>query len=139
MFNFFKRSLKIITDPVDTLSKGIKMSDTPVNERIKTEINSQDVMVFMKGSPMSPQCGFSAATIQALSMAGVKFGSVDVLQDAEIREGIKQYSDWPTIPQLFVKGEFIGGCDIVREMYENGELQQLFEEKGVEMQGVSAE
>ena len=110
------------------------MSDNPTSERIKSEINSQDVVLFMKGSPMFPQCGFSAATVQALSMSGVKFGSVDVLQDIEIREGVKQFSNWPTIPQLYVKGEFVGGCDIVREMFESGELKQLFEEKKVEMQ-----
>ena len=110
------------------------MSDDSTSERIKSEINSQDVVLFMKGSPMFPQCGFSAATVQALSMSGVKFGSVDVLQDMEVREGIKQFSNWPTIPQLYVKGEFIGGCDIVREMFENGELRQLFEEQKVEMQ-----
>ena len=110
------------------------MNDNPTNERIKSEINSQDVVLFMKGSPMFPQCGFSAATVQALSMSGVKFGSVDVLQDMEIREGVKQFSNWPTIPQLYVKGEFVGGCDIVREMFESGELKQLFAEKNVEMQ-----
>ena len=110
------------------------MSDNPTNERIKSEINSQDVVLFMKGSPMFPQCGFSAATVQALSMSGVKFGSVDVLQDMEIREGVKQFSNWPTIPQLYVKGEFVGGCDIVREMFESGELNQLFEEKNVELE-----
>ena len=110
------------------------MNDNPTNERIKSEINSQDVVLFMKGSPMFPQCGFSAATVQALSMSGVKFGSVDVLQDTEIREGVKQFSNWPTIPQLYVKGEFVGGCDIVREMFESGELKQLFAEKNVEMQ-----
>ena len=86
------------------------MNDKPVNDRIQSEINSQDVVLFMKGNPMFPQCGFSAATVQALTMAGVKFGSVDVLQDAEIRESIKQFSSWPTIPQLYVKGEFVGGC-----------------------------
>ena len=139
MFNIFKRSPKAARDQIDTGVKGTNMIDTPVNERIKKEINSQDVMVFMKGSPMFPQCGFSAATVQALSMAGVKFGSVDVLQDMDIRDGIKQYSNWPTIPQLYVKGEFVGGCDIVREMFESGELQQLFKEKGVEMEDVSAE
>ena len=99
--------------------------------KIQKEIEKEDVILFMKGSPMFPQCGFSAATIQALQMAGVKFGSVDVLQDAEIREGIKTFSNWPTIPQLYVKGEFVGGCDIVREMQESGELAELFEEKGV--------
>ena len=139
MFSFFKRSPKIITDKAEILAKGSNMSDTSVNERIQTEINSQDVVLFMKGSPISPQCGFSAATVQALSMAGVKFGSVDILQDMEIREGIKQFSNWPTIPQLYVKGEFVGGCDIVREMFESGELQQLFEEKSVKRQDVTAE
>ena len=139
MFNIFKRSSKVAKDQINTGVKGTNMIDTPVNERIKKEINSQDVMVFMKGSPMFPQCGFSAATVQALSMAGVKFGSVDVLQDMDIRDGIKQYSNWPTIPQLYVKGEFVGGCDIVREMFESGELKDLFKEKGVEMEDVSAE
>jgi len=122
-----------------TLNKGTNMSEKSANERIQSEIDSQDVMLFMKGSPMFPQCGFSAATVQALSMSGVKFGSVDVLQDMEIRDGIKQYSNWPTIPQLYVKGEFIGGCDIVREMFESGELQQMFKEKSVKMEDVSAE
>ena len=124
---------------INTLTKGTDMSDKSTNERIQSEIDSQDVMLFMKGSPMFPQCGFSAATVQALSMSGVIFGSVDVLQDMEIREGIKQFSNWPTIPQLYVKGEFIGGCDIVREMFESGELQQMFKEKSVKMDDVSAE
>ena len=124
---------------INTLTKGTDMSDKSANERIQSEIDSQDVMLFMKGSPMFPQCGFSAATVQALSMSGVKFGSVDVLQDMEIRDGIKQFSNWPTIPQLYVKGEFIGGCDIVREMFESGELQQMFKEKSVKMENVSAE
>ena len=115
------------------------MSEKSTNERIQSEIDSQDVMLFMKGSPMFPQCGFSAATVQALSMSGVKFGSVDVLQDMEIRDGIKQFSNWPTIPQLYVKGEFVGGCDIVREMFESGELQQMFKDKSVKMEDVSAE
>lgn len=108
------------------------MSDNPTSDRIQAAIDSNDVMLFMKGTPMFPQCGFSAATVQALAMAGVKFGSVNVLEDMEIREGIKSFSNWPTIPQLYVKGEFVGGCDIVREMFDNGELQELFEEKGVE-------
>ena len=124
---------------INTLTKGTNMSDKSANERIQSEIDSQDVMLFMKGSPMFPQCGFSAATVQALSMSGVKFGSVDVLQDMEIRDGIKQFSNWPTIPQLYVKGEFVGGCDIVREMFESGELQQMFKEKSVKMEDVSAE
>ena len=127
MFNIFKRLPKAERDQINTGVKVTNMSDTTVNERIKKEINSQDVMVFMKGSPMFPQCGFSAATIQALSMAGVKFGSVDVLQDMEIRDGIKQFSNWPTIPQVYVKGEFIGGSDILIEMYNSGELREKLE------------
>ena len=85
----------------------------------------------MKGSPVFPQCGFSAAVVQILSQLGVKFKGIDVLSDPRIRQGIKEFSSWPTIPQLYVKGEFVGGCDIVREMYETGELQQVFEQKGV--------
>ena len=107
------------------------MSDNPVFDRIQGEINENDVVLFMKGSPMMPQCGFSAAVTHLLSTMQVKFKGVDVLQDMEFREGIKQFSNWPTIPQLYVKGEFVGGCDIVREMAESGELQQIFEEKGV--------
>ena len=107
------------------------MSDNPVFDRIQGEINDNDVVLFMKGSPMMPQCGFSAAVTHLLSTLQVEFKGVDVLQDMEFREGIKQFSNWPTIPQLYVKGEFVGGCDIVREMAESGELQQIFEEKGV--------
>ena len=107
------------------------MSDNPVFDRIQGEINENDVVLFMKGSPMMPQCGFSAAVTHLLSTLQVKFKGVDVLQDMEVREGIKQFSNWPTIPQLYVKGEFVGGCDIVREMAESGELQQIFDEKGV--------
>ncbi|NQW00936.1 MAG: Grx4 family monothiol glutaredoxin [Rhodospirillales bacterium] len=108
------------------------MSDNPVFDRIKSEIDSNDVVLFMKGSPMFPQCGFSAAVAQALTTMEVKFKGVDVLEDGDIRNGIKDFSNWPTIPQLYVKGEFVGGCDIVREMFEAGELQQLFKDKGVE-------
>jgi monothiol glutaredoxin len=108
------------------------MSDNPVDSRIQSEIDGNDVVLFMKGSPMFPQCGFSAAVAHALTTIQVKFKGVDVLEDAEIRQGIKEFSNWPTIPQLYVKGEFIGGCDIVREMFESGELQQTFTEKGVE-------
>ena len=107
------------------------MSDNPVFDRIQGEIDENDVVLFMKGSPMIPQCGFSAAVTHLLSTLQVKFKGVDVLQDMEFREGIKQFSNWPTIPQLYVKGEFVGGCDIVREMAESGELQQMFESKGV--------
>lgn len=106
------------------------MSD--VQERIKEEIDGADVVLFMKGSPVMPQCGFSATVVQVLSHMGVKFKSVDVLQDMEVREGIKAYSNWPTIPQLYVKGEFVGGCDIIREMFQSGELEETFKSKGVE-------
>jgi monothiol glutaredoxin len=102
-----------------------------VNERIRQEVDDNPVVLYMKGTPVFPQCGFSAAVVQILSHLGVKFKGIDVLADAEIRQGIKEFSNWPTIPQLYVKGEFIGGCDIIREMYETGELQQVLEEKGV--------
>ncbi len=108
------------------------MSDNPVIDRIQSEIDENSVVLFMKGSPMMPQCGFSAAITQALTMMEVKFKGIDVLADDELRQGIKEFSSWPTIPQLYVKGEFVGGCDIVREMHENGELKELFDSKGVE-------
>ena len=102
-------------------------------ERIQSIIDSSDVVLFMKGVPAQPQCGFSAAVVQVLSGAGVPFESFNVLSDPYIREGIKEFSNWPTIPQLYVKGEFIGGCDIVREMAASGELTQLFADKGVKV------
>ncbi|MDA1090360.1 MAG: Grx4 family monothiol glutaredoxin [Proteobacteria bacterium] len=108
------------------------MSDNPTFDRIKEEIDSNSVVLFMKGNPMFPQCGFSAAIAQALTVLEVKFKGVDVLADDDIRNGIKEFSSWPTIPQLYVKGEFVGGCDIVREMHESGELKKLFDDKGVE-------
>ena len=92
--------------------------DENTRQRIQTEVDTNDVLLFMKGTPVFPQCGFSAAVIQVLSHLQVKFNSVNVLEDMDIREGIKHYSDWPTIPQLYVKGEFVGGCDIIREMFE---------------------
>lgn len=107
------------------------MSDNPVFDRIQQEIDATDVVLFMKGNPMFPQCGFSAAVVGALTQMQVKFKGVDVLQDGEVREGIKQFSSWPTIPQLYVKGEFVGGCDIIKEMYEAGELQKLLTDKGI--------
>ena len=110
------------------------MNDSPVFERIQSEIDDSPVTLFMKGSPMFPQCGFSAAAVQSLTMLGVKFKGVDVLADMDIREGVKQFSQWPTIPQLYVKGEFVGGCDIVREMHESGELQKLLEDNGIEFE-----
>ncbi len=109
------------------------MTDTPVAQRIADEVGGNDVVLFMKGTPVFPQCGFSATLVQVLSILGVKFKGVDVLADDEIREGIKAYSDWPTIPQLYVKGEFLGGCDIIREMYESGELAPVLTEKGIEV------
>ncbi|MCU4178130.1 Grx4 family monothiol glutaredoxin [Bosea sp. BH3] len=105
------------------------MSD--VNARIDAEVKSEDVVLFMKGTPQFPMCGFSGQVVQILNYVGVPFKGVNVLEDQEIREGIKAYSNWPTIPQLYVKGEFVGGCDITREMFQAGELQQLFEEKGI--------
>ena len=105
--------------------------DNTVIERIRQEITATPVVLYMKGSPVFPQCGFSAAVVQILSHLGVKFKGVDVLADPQIRQGIKEFSNWPTIPQLYVKGEFVGGCDIIREMYETGELQQVLEQSGV--------
>jgi monothiol glutaredoxin len=112
------------------------MTTNPMHEKIAKDVAENDVMLFMKGTPVFPQCGFSAAVVQILSELGVKFKSVDVLKDAEIRQGIKEFSNWPTIPQLYVKGEFVGGCDIVREMFEGGELETFLAEKGVELQKV---
>ena len=102
-----------------------------VKDRIESDIKANDVVLYMKGTPVFPQCGFSAAVVQVLTHLGVKFKGINVLEDPEIRNGIKDYANWPTIPQLYVKGEFVGGCDIVREMYQSGELQQLFADKGI--------
>ncbi len=102
-----------------------------IHARIKAEIDSSPVTVFMKGTAVFPQCGFSARVVQILAHLNVPFKSVNVLEDAEIREGIKAYTNWPTIPQVYVKGEFVGGCDIVSEMFQEGELQKLMEEAGV--------
>ena len=107
------------------------MANNIVFERIKQDVTSNPVVLYMKGTPVFPQCGFSAAVVQILSELGVKFKGIDVLTDPEIRQGIKEFSSWPTIPQLYVKGEFIGGCDIIREMAETGELKQLLETNGV--------
>lgn len=107
------------------------MSDNPIHERLQTEINQNDVVLFMKGSPVFPQCGFSAAVVQLLGDLNIKFKGIDVLEDPSVRQGIKDFSNWPTIPQLYIKGEFIGGCDIVREMFDSGELQTLVKDKGV--------
>lgn len=107
------------------------MAEITINDRIKQDITDNQVVLFMKGTPVFPQCGFSAAVVQILTTLGVKFKGVDVLADPEIRQGIKEFSNWPTVPQLYVKGEFVGGCDIVREMYENGELQSFLKDQGV--------
>jgi len=105
-----------------------------IHDRIAEDVASSDVVLFMKGTPVFPQCGFSAAVVQILTALGVKFKAVDVLKDADIRQGIKDYSRWPTIPQLYVKGEFVGGCDIIREMSETGELKTYLAEKGVALE-----
>ncbi len=107
------------------------MSEQAVHDWIRKAVASNDVVLFMKGSKTAPQCGFSAQVVQILGHLGVAYKDIDVLEDMSIREGIKSFSNWPTIPQLYVKGEFVGGCDIVREMFQAGELQRLFEEKGV--------
>ena len=109
------------------------MLDDTLKTRIDNEISSESVVLFMKGTPVFPQCGFSAAVVGVLSHLGVQFRGVNVLEDNDIREGIKTFSDWPTIPQLYVKGEFMGGCDIVREMYETGELMEMFNTHGIEI------
>jgi monothiol glutaredoxin len=107
------------------------MTNNPVIKRIQQDISDNDVVLYMKGTPVFPQCGFSAAVVQVLSDLGVKFKGIDVLIDPSLRQGIKEFSSWPTIPQLYVKGEFVGGCDIVREMYGSGELRELLQTRGV--------
>ena len=111
--------------------------DQQTNDMIKNEIESNEVCLFMKGTPDAPQCGFSMAVTNILKVLEVNFKSVDVLANQNVREGIKVYSDWPTIPQLYVKNEFIGGCDIVKEMYESGELAKLFESKNINFKAKS--
>jgi len=103
-------------------------------DRIKQDISGNDVVLYMKGTPVFPQCGFSAAVVQVLTHLGVKFKGIDVLSDPSLRQGIKDFSNWPTIPQLYVKGELVGGCDIVREMFQSGELQELLSNRGVTTQ-----
>ena len=108
------------------------MLDDETKERIDADIASEDVVLYMKGTPVFPQCGFSAAVVGVLTHLGVPFRGINVLEDDSIREGIKAYSDWPTIPQLYVKREFVGGCDIIREMYETGELAEMFQTHGID-------
>lgn len=105
------------------------------HDRIQSEITKNPVMLYMKGTAMFPQCGFSARVVQILTHMGVPFQTANVLEDAELREGIKAFSNWPTIPQLYVAGEFVGGCDIVTEMFQSGELKTALEEKGVPVAG----
>ena len=108
------------------------MSDQQaVHDWIRQTVNSNDVVLFMKGNSKMPQCGFSAQVAQILALTSVDYKDINVLEDMSVREGIKSFSNWPTIPQLYIKGEFVGGCDIIREMYEQGELQQLLDEKGL--------
>ena len=110
---------------------------TDASERIGEIVRDNDVVLFMKGTALFPQCGFSSRAISILDHLGVCYETVDVLQDPDIRQGIKQYSDWPTVPQLYVKGEFVGGCDIIREMFQAGELQTFLDEKGVSVKGAA--
>ena len=103
-----------------------------IDDRIRQQISGDDVVLYMKGTPVFPMCGFSAQVVQVLSHVGVPFQSYNILDDMELRQGLKEFSNWPTFPQLYVKGELVGGCDIIREMYQSGELQQLLAEKGIE-------
>ena len=113
------------------------MSDTTTTSRIQQEITKNPVMLYMKGTAMFPQCGFSARVVQILTHMGVPFATANVLEEPELRDGIKQFSNWPTIPQLYVKGEFVGGCDIVTEMFQSGELETLLTEKGIPHQAAA--
>ena len=107
------------------------MSENPAFDAIRKDISENDIVLYMKGTPVFPMCGFSAAVVQVMTSLDVPFKGVNVLEDEGVRQAIKEFTNWPTIPQLYIKGEFIGGCDIVREMYEAGELQQLLKDKGV--------
>ena len=109
------------------------MSDD-VQTSIDNAVKGNDVLLFMKGTPTFPQCGFSSVVVQVLDYLGVEYQAVNVLDNQDVREGVKTYSDWPTIPQLYVKGEFVGGCDIIKEMFEAGELKEYLDEKGIEME-----
>jgi monothiol glutaredoxin len=113
----------------------MKMS---IEQFIANEVKSNDVVLFMKGTPQFPQCGFSGQVVQILDHVGVGYKGLNVLESADLRDGIKTYSNWPTIPQLYVKGEFVGGCDIIREMFQAGELQKLLADKGVTLAAASA-
>ncbi len=114
---------------LNSAMKGLAMAS--IHDQIKNVINDNEVVLFMKGTPQAPQCGFSGQVVQILDHLGVPFKGVNVLADGELREGIKSFSNWPTIPQLYVKGEFVGGCDIVREMFQSGELADQLSKAGV--------
>lgn len=105
----------------------------PIFDRINKDISENDIVLFMKGTAAMPMCGFSSMVSQVLTKLNVSYKDINILEDAELRQGIKDFANWPTIPQLYVKGEFIGGCDIVREMYESGELQQLLKDNGIKI------
>jgi monothiol glutaredoxin len=107
------------------------MADALIADRIRADLSTNDVVLYLKGTPVFPQCGFSAQAVQILGMLGVKFKGVDVLTDPKLRQGIKDFSNWPTVPQLYVKGEFVGGCDIMREMFQTGELEKILIDKGI--------
>ena len=109
-----------------------------IDDRIREQITGDDVVLYMKGTPVFPMCGFSAQVVQVLSHVGVPFQSYNILDDMELRQGLKDFSNWPTFPQLYVKGELVGGCDIIREMYQSGELQQLLAEKGIKAKAAAA-
>ena len=111
---------------------------TDVNAFIDNEVKSNDVVLFMKGTPTFPQCGFSGQVVQILDYVGAPYKGINVLEDMAVRDGIKAYSNWPTIPQLYIKGEFVGGCDIIREMFQAGELQDLMKSKGITVRETAA-
>jgi monothiol glutaredoxin len=115
----------------ETPRHSTRIADMTIHDTIDHEVKGTDVVLFMKGSPDMPMCGFSGQVVQILDYLGVPYKGINVLDSEEIRQGIKDYSNWPTIPQLYIKGEFVGGCDIVREMFQAGELQTLFKDKGV--------
>ena len=110
---------------------------TAVTEYIDSEVKNNGVVLFMKGTPDFPQCGFSGQVVQILNYLGVDYKGVNVLSDDDLRQGIKDYTNWPTVPQLYIKGEFVGGCDIIREMFQAGELQSMLTEKGIVQQGTA--
>ena len=112
------------------------MSENPIFKDIKEVVDGNEIVLFMKGTPVFPQCGFSSTTVKILTYLGVQFRAINVLDNEDVRHGIKEFSDWPTIPQLYVKGEFVGGCDSIQEMFENGELRDFFSEKGIETAGL---